>query len=49
MQTITQIGSRMAAACGALALSLVLIGQTVSAPQTAGSLHIASTYVGAVA
>ena len=49
MQNFATFASRMTAACGALALSLVLIGQTVSAPQADGSVRVASAYVGAVA
>ena len=49
MQNFAIYASGMTAACGALALSLVLIGQTVSAPQADGTLCVASACVGAVA
>jgi hypothetical protein len=49
MQTFTTFGSRAATACAAFALSLMLIGQTISVPQAGGSVQVASTYMGAVA
>ena len=49
MHTFTTFGSRATAACAAFAFSLMLIGQTVSVPQTGGSVQVASTYMGAVA
>ena len=49
MQTFTTFGSRAATACAAFALSLMLIGQTISVPQAGGSVQVASTHMGAVA
>ena len=49
MHTFTTFGSRATAACAAFAFSLMLIGQTVSVPQTGGSVQVASTYMGSVA
>ncbi|MDP3907949.1 hypothetical protein [Novosphingobium sp.] len=48
MTTLTQIGSRIAAAASALTLSLVLISGTVSVPSTAQA-HGASAYVSVIA
>lgn len=49
MPHFATLASRLTATCGALALAVVLIGQTVSAPQAGGAGRIASAYVGAVA
>ncbi len=49
MQNFATSASAMTGACGALTLSLVLIGQAVSAPQADGTLCVASACVGAVA
>lgn len=49
MPHFTTLASRLMATCGALALAVVLVGQTVGAPQAGGSGRIASAYVGAVA
>ena len=46
MQTISTLGSRFVAAASALALSLVIISGTVSAPSTP---EAATTYLGVVA
>lgn len=49
MPHFTTLAGPMTAICAALALSLALIGQALSAPQAASPGRIASAYVGAVA
>ncbi len=46
MQTVSNLGSRFAAAASALALSLVIITGTVATPSSA---QASSTYIGNVA